>query len=196
MTMRRLCVLDRDEYKKTLSGESSGTSVNQIPGPLSQVKLTENEVARFWSKVDKTTWSPCWIWTASRDVYGGMEVRGRRISAHRMSFFLSNCTINDELNVLHRCDVPTCVNPDHLFQGTQLDNMRDKVKKGRVGSCVPKNPCKGEKNFNAKLTAEDVISIRDGFKSKREKYPKIAARYGVSGVLIGRIIRRKAWTHI
>lgn len=88
---------------------------------------------RFWSKVLKGTDQECWLWNASRikDGYGKFSVSGVYQQSHRISWQLTNGPIPDGLCVLHRCDNPPCVNPNHLFLGTNLDNVRDMFAKGR-----------------------------------------------------------------
>lgn len=91
---------------------------------------------RFWSKVDKSAGdSGCWLWMAARNARGygcvGRDVGRGYWLAHRVSWELANGPIPDGLFVLHRCDVPSCVNPHHLFVGTNADNMRDMALKGR-----------------------------------------------------------------
>ena len=84
----------------------------------------------FWSHVAKS--DGCWLWTAGLNRgYGAFAVHRKDIGAHRYSWMLENGPIPDGLFVLHRCDNPPCVRPDHLFIGTQLDNMLDKMSKGR-----------------------------------------------------------------
>jgi hypothetical protein len=86
---------------------------------------------RFWSKVQKGP--DCWTWAGSRSAkgYGRLNVGGAVCQAHRVSWELHRGAIPSDLFVLHRCDNPPCVNPDHLFLGTALDNSRDMVSKGR-----------------------------------------------------------------
>lgn len=86
---------------------------------------------RFWSKVDKS--GDCWVWIASTSSkgYGKFWFRNWHWRAHRVSWILANGEIPEGMHILHECDNPPCVNPDHLTSGTQLDNMKDKVQKGR-----------------------------------------------------------------
>ena len=127
--------------------------------------------ARFWPKVKKS--DGCWLWTAWTDNfgYGGIknadfDKRLKKrfgLKAHRVSYVLHYGEIPDGLLVLHKCDVPACVRPDHLFLGTQLDNMRDRLAKGR------NNPFK-------KLSDQQVLEIRASTEPQRA----IAKRYNVS----------------
>lgn len=139
---------------------------------------------RFWSKVRKEI---CWIWTASkdRDGYGYFQVNGKACKAHRVSYAFSHGEIPHGMLVCHRCDNPSCVNPDHLFLGTSRDNMQDKVTKGRMVG----NWGAGENVPTSKLTEAQVIAIREDTRSR----PEIAKEYGVSRPLISLIQRRKIW---
>lgn len=87
---------------------------------------------RFMKHVNKT--DTCWLWTGSIDVsgYGDCWFRGKTDGAHRVAWLIFNGEITDGLFVLHRCDNPKCVNPEHLFLGTHSDNMRDASSKGRL----------------------------------------------------------------
>lgn len=110
--------------------------------------------------------------------------------AHRVSWMLANGPIPAGMVVCHRCDNPPCVNPDHLFLGTQIDNMRDRSKKGRG------NHRKGSRHGRAKLTEQDVRVIRSRYATGDWKQSDLAAEYGVSQPLIGHIVRRVTWRHI
>ncbi len=88
---------------------------------------------RFFQKVSKT--DNCWLWLANKDNdgYGRIKIKGKTLLAHRVSWNIHFGQIPEEMNVLHRCDNPPCVNPLHLFLGTVLDNVRDRDSKGRNG---------------------------------------------------------------
>lgn len=88
---------------------------------------------RFWSKVNKKTNSGCWEWTARKndDGYGTIKINNKQCYSHRFSWQLFNGFILKGLFVLHKCDNPSCVNPDHLFLGTKKDNAKDRDNKGR-----------------------------------------------------------------
>lgn len=143
---------------------------------------------RFWSAVDKT--DGCWNWTAARlgSGYGSFS-RGRgtpNSGAHRVAWELTNGPVPSSIHVLHRCDNPICVRPDHLFLGTNKDNVDDKVAKGRQSRMI------GERNPNAKLNTSDVEEIRRRHHSGQSA-TAIASRYGMGQTQISRIIRRETW---
>ncbi len=133
----------------------------------------------------------CWNWSKHRGFwgYGLIKVDGKVELAHRIAYKHMISEFPSELCVLHRCDNPACINPDHLFLGTNADNMKDKVQKGRQSN-VGEYP--GEKHHNAKLTEKDVLNIR----TKQLKQSEYAQIYGVSQALISNIQLNKCWTHI
>lgn len=130
-----------------------------------------------------------WIGHRVRGGYGQVNKDGKDAYAHRVAYERQHGEIPDGLRVLHRCDNPPCCNPDHLFLGTHADNMRDKAAKGRSAS-MP-----GETNPSAKLTADDVRTIRrlcaDGAIKK-----EVGSKFGVTGAAVRLIVLRKKWAHI
>lgn len=144
---------------------------------------------RFWKQVKKT--DGCWIWAGCVDKNGyGIfrgEVAGEKFNrAHRFSYALHTGDLLKGMHACHTCDNPRCVNPDHLWPGTNADNMRDKVKKGR--NRVPV----GENHGRANLTEDQVRTIL----IDARPYAQIAADYGVAPSTIGSIKQRVSWKNI
>jgi len=155
---------------------------------------------RFWEKVNVRGPDECWEWQASCRAkgYGQFYLRGKPEKAHRVAWELTHGPIPNNLCVLHQCDNPSCVNPDHLFLGTVLDNNRDMLEKDRhaKGAKIAKP---GEKNGNSKLTRRQVLEIRRRWREgerERGAQRRMAAEYGVTPTLIYMIIREKAWRHL
>ena len=161
---------------------------------LSKEKQAANIVPRFWAKVQKT--DGCWLWTASTHRstgngkgHGQFSVYRRPVLAHRFSYELHFGPIPEGMCVCHRCDVPRCVNPDHLFLGTIADNNADMLAKGRASG----GSLKGSMSPSAKLTEADIAEIRS-----RPKISLVneARKYGVSTTTIWRIRRGEVWSHV
>lgn len=133
---------------------------------------------RFWEKVE---YSPgCWTWSAAktRAGYGRFQVSGKAKLAHRLVLG------EPEGMVLHTCDNPSCVNPQHLYVGDHAQNMRDKMSRGRQP--------RGEKHGRAILSAVDVVDIR----ASKDSRKALADRFGVSPHTIKAVRRGTNWTHI
>lgn len=130
--------------------------------------------------------SGCWIWLGEHraDGYGESWAFGRREAAHRASFRIFHGPIPSDLMVRHKCDTRCCVNPDHLELGTQADNVRDCVERGRKA--------RGPKSGRAKLTDADVLYIRSSPLSQRA----IAKELGVTQAQVSNIRARKQWAHL
>lgn len=167
-----------------------------------EISLTESLRRRFWNKVDKT--AGCWIWTGSTNGWGGMinrgpAAKGGNFLAHRVSWVIHNGPIPKGMMVLHNCpggDNPRCVNPDHLWLGTQRDNVIDLMAKGRR----PDDYAKGEKNGRHKLTAENVAEIRKilqpGTRAKYGLVTDLAKQFGVSVSAIQCVRDGRKWSHV
>lgn len=132
--------------------------------------------------------SGCWIWQLflNDDGYGKVSSNGKKTSAHRFSYERVHGPIPVGSVVLHTCDNPACVNPEHLVIGTQRDNIRDMVEKGRQRGAV------GERNKKAKLKPEDVVEIRRRL-SLGETRVSIASDYRVGPSQISHIALDKCW---
>ena len=142
---------------------------------------------RFDSKYEKVAGIDCWLWKAASHQfgYGHMRYMDKIEVAHRISYRLHIGEIPDGMNVLHKCDVPQCVRPDHLFIGTHKDNVDDKVNKGRAG--FPK--MFGVDNPAAKITKQ----IADAIKVDNRKIKEICSEYGISQSQVKRIRSGKSW---
>lgn len=129
----------------------------------------------------------CWVWQGCKihTGYGRVQRRPNAWLAHRLAWTLTHGDIPPETFVLHHCDNPPCINPAHLYLGTQHDNMRDMIARERYNN-------KGERNGRAKLTANLVRYIRTSSKTGAE----LGRELGVSRVIISSIRLRKSWQHI
>lgn len=143
---------------------------------------------RFFDNIERVTESGCWLWTGGTDDsgYGRILVGNDRLKAHRYSYSLHIGPIPAGSYICHRCDVPSCVNPSHLFAGTQQDNVSDCVKKGR------RVAARGERNSHAKLTERQVREIRQSTGTTTA----VGKQYGVSAVMVSYIRNRKSWSHV
>lgn len=165
---------------------------------------------RFWSKVDKRGANECWLWTgAISHGYGAFNVgrlnsvAGRTRRAHRIAWALTNGPAPEGMDLCHRCDVRACCNPGHLFVGTRRDNMLDCVAKDRH-ACGdrhgmrrrPELAARGERAGPAKLTAQDVDTIRKCYAADCFTHDRLAAAFGVSARCIGKVIKRESWAHL
>lgn len=159
--------------------------------------LTEDEVNRFWSKVQVGKPEQCWPWTGevNNQGYGRFAIyrRGRvRHLAHRVAYTLGAGATVEGLGLLHDCDNPPCCNPRHLRLGTQRDNIADMHRKNRG---VRPPLLRGGRNPRAKLTEENVREI---FVLSASGLPAtaIAPRYAVTPDAVRKVLQRKNWAHV
>lgn len=149
----------------------------------------------FWAGVEKS--SGCWVWTGTkvgrdgRHLYGTVTFQRRTYRAHRLSWMLHFGEVPSGMFVCHKCDNPPCVRPDHLFLGTNADNMADMAAKGRAHRNL------GPLNVKSKLTPRDVQYIRRTYVrgSSTAGAPALAAELGVSSSSVFHVLNRKnyAW---
>ena len=151
----------------------------------------------FLSRVSPEPNSGCWLWTgAQRKGYGYMKVNGKNKQATHVAWelFVGPIPKRDDYFgtcVLHKCDNPPCVNPDHLCLGSHQDNMRDRSQKGHdFGGATQV----GAGNFNAKLSEKDVLEIKKLLVKHTQAH--VAREYGISSAHIHRIKTGKRWGHV
>ena len=149
--------------------------------------MTDRE--RFVEKIASKPKDGCWLWGGGLHVdgYGTFHADGRTRGAHRVSYELFKGPIPEGLHVLHLCDVPGCVNPDHLFTGTNRDNVRDMIAKGRVRG--------GVRHPRAKATEDDVRAIRSD-RRVGSTWSELSERYGLSIRAIRNLVNRITWRHV
>lgn len=180
-------------------------------------------MVKFWGNVDvQEDKSLCWNWRGSknRGGYGIVNIKRSVFSTHRVSYFLTNGEDPSELQVLHHCDNPSCVNPNHLFLGTTYDNMIDRELKGRANHPYgmkagvhtmphtrafgsrnghfthPEATLKGQNKPNSKLQDKDIIDIINLCAIEGNSLTNVANDYGVTVATISSILKRKTWKHI
>ena len=144
---------------------------------------------RLWAKTQPQ--GDCLVWIGARSRgYGHISVQTKMRLVHRVAYELAYGAIPDGLDVLHTCDNPSCVNPDHLRVGTHTDNMRDMQNKGRN-----RQP-RGEQSSRSKLTDAQVRAIRERYAAGGVSLREVARDYGVHLSLISLIVRREIWRHV
>jgi hypothetical protein len=140
----------------------------------------------------RVTASDCWEWTGRKDKdgYGRIEFENRDRPASRVMWIVTNGPIPPGKQVCHTCDNPPCINPDHLFLGTNLDNVIDSIKKGRkIGFNI------GETNNMTSLTGELVSQIRAEY-AKGTAQVEIGKLFAIPKVTVHNIVKRKTWKHV
>lgn len=170
---------------------------DNTPRQIELQDLTPEFLKRFWSRIHKS--DGCWEWIGGRDRRGygyiGLDAsfgKSRTIKTHRAAWTIHYGLIPEGLCVLHHCDNPPCVRPDHLFVGTNLDNIINKMEKGRAA--LPMN--RGEGHGLAKLNAEQVLQIRELYATGKFSYREVGERFGVFLTNIRSIVKRDSWKHI
>ena len=152
--------------------------------PTTQITLLDKFNASY-KKIGE-----CWIWNdklLSTD-YGVFYISGTSYLAHRMSYALFIDAIPKELFVCHKCDNPSCVNPDHLWLGTQADNMADAAKKGRMP--------RGEKSTNSKLTEKQITELLNLYATGNYSQEQIAKMFSISRTVVSNLLHNKTWKHL
>ena len=187
-----------DEQRQQMRDEYAAGGVTQAAlarrygvGQQTISKIVDSRTPdeRFWSKVDVIDDDhSCWLWTAVRSgypprQYGFIKIGGKNVKAHRHAYELKVGPIGDAY-VLHRCDTPLCVRPDHLFLGTHADNMKDRGSKERQA--------RGDRHWATKATADQVREVRH-LREQGLLYKEIAEQCGLSKGIVGNILRGTTW---
>jgi hypothetical protein len=187
----RNCVVCGKEFVPCRRGARKGQMIcskscaNNRPR---SARIKEEPVARFFRH---TTISDDghWLWTSplSNDGYGTFWLNNKDERAHRASWILFRGDLPKDVQVCHKCDIPACVHPGHLFLGTQQDNLDDMVAKGRSE--------RGERHHNARLNDISVLFIR-GLAKCGWRETALGALFGVAHTTINSIKSRKIWRHV
>jgi len=166
------------------------------------VKEARPIMVRFFEKVNKTT--HCWIWTGltNKKGYGRFGVSRDRgmVLSHRFAWELLQGSIPDGMCVLHKCDNPPCVCPEHLFLGTRIDNNKDMEKKGRANYIAwkfmkPEHRARGERIAKT-MTEESVRCLRREYAGGGTSFVKLGKKFGIGKTTVENIVRRKKWAHV
>ena len=145
----------------------------------------------FWNKVKRRGKKQCWDWLAYRNPggYGMFWYKKRLQLAHRVSWQIHKGSIPKGLCVLHVCDNPSCVNPEHLWLGTRIDNNNDKVRKGRAQHMF------GEENGRARFTKEQVLELRQLWHAGAT-LSELAGRFARPAASIHHAVSGYTWSHL
>jgi hypothetical protein len=159
---------------------------------LFQLEKTEGLLSRFWGKVEKLgNECGCWLWMASTLPRGygkfGMTRKSGWKLAHRVSYFLHFGAFEDDRMVLHKCDSPWCVRPDHLFLGDHTANMEDQRLKGRVPI--------GQQRYNSKLTDDKVRKMRRE-RVNGKNFRELAEEAGISTHHARAVVHKRRWGYL
>lgn len=153
------------------------------------MKISKKYIIRF-EKLFHKRLTGCWPWKSSltelgtKDEYARFNINGKTYPAHRVSYLIYKGRIPKGLNVCHSCDNKFCVNPNHLWLGTQDENLVDCRRKQRH--------MYGEAHTGTKLREHDIVAIRKSILFIKD----IGKEYGISIATVSRIRNRKLWTHV
>jgi hypothetical protein len=149
----------------------------------------ENFSEYFWNRFDKT--ETCWLWkgrTKQPQCYGTIRIKGKDIYIHRLAYELTYGDISEGLVVRHTCDVKHCGNPAHLELGTQSDNVKDSVSRGRIS--------RGVDRYNSKNSENDIITMRKRFWIDKVSYAQLARDYKLNESTVKEIVQGNSWKHL
>lgn len=148
--------------------------------------MTERQIKNFWAKVKVGKPDECWEWQANKQRYGRLRLNDKNPLAHRVSWLIHFGEIPQGMCVLHKCDNPPCVNPNHLWLGTQDDNMKDMANKGKRKG-IP---------THIKLSKKDREQIKILYWINSLTQEKIAKLFGVSNGTIAHLLSGISWRDV
>jgi len=156
--------------------------------------MSPEDKARFWG-LTRMSNGGCLVWTGKRRSfgYGILNANGRSLRAHRVSWELAHGAIPSGMVVCHRCDNPPCVNPDHLFLGTQADNMRDCFRKNRIFRFAG---FKASNHSCTKLSLNETDELRRLYATGWFRQMDLAEIFHVDQSSVSRVVRGDHWTAV
>lgn len=160
------------------------------PEPWRPTRSLNEYLKDFYDQIDQKAFNECWEWRGVTNgfKYGRFIFYGKNFGSHRIAYMFQKGMLPNGLFVCHKCDNPICCNPDHLFIGTNSENIADCVSKGRQ--------VRGEKAPRAVLSNSDVLEIRKEYKKGKTSYKNLGKKYGVRNAAIYKIINRRTWKHL
>lgn len=196
MSKEHPLLLKEEIIRSMLNSKIPGQKIRRLYASSKEKEIDPQHLAnRIMNGIVEIDKRGCWIWGRSTSVeYAAMTIRGKTHRCHRLAWMLTyQKQIPKGMFICHKCDNRKCVNPKHLFLGTQFDNMQDMVAKGRDGKASTSMP--GESNPSAKLTAKNVVAIRKRL-TTGESQQSIANNFGVSQGQISHIKLCLQWQTI
>lgn len=178
------CMVDECQSRATARGYCNAHYQKWLrwgrPEGLTYLEMAKVRIERHISPEPN---SGCWLWTghAAQSGHGIIIFKGKKRGAHRVSWIAHNGQVNDDAFICHKCDVPSCVNPSHLYVGNAKTNSRDMVERGQ-------SPC-GERGGRAKITWAQASAIRKDSRHLKE----IAKDYPITPTAISYIKNGKTW---
>jgi len=170
----------KGHYKRTKESRKKQSNVN---------KYTFKDI---WRQIDIRNEDDCWEWVGHKDKngYGRATINRKDYRSHRIVYKETYGTIPEGLFILHTCNNPSCCNPNHLYTGTNQDNMDQMVADGRSPHLI------GEKSGTHKLKEKDVLEIRQLYSTGEYTQRDLSKKYGISQTEISRIYHRTRWDHV
>jgi Autographiviridae endonuclease len=144
-------------------------------------------IERFMRFVSPCPITGCWWWTGAVATMGVFWLDGRNVGAHRVAFALVHGRMPHEVT-RHRCDMGLCVNPAHVTEGTQAENMADKVARARQA--------RGPRVGTARLAEAQIVEIRSRYATGGETLDTLAAAFRIDRTNIWHVVHRKTWRHV